>query len=107
MLSNFQNYKIFTPGPTPVAEDILRMGSWQPPYNRTQSFSELTLEILEGLKALFNTRGEVVILTASGTGAMEAAARGMSIARRPGADRERGRVGTALGRYLPRQRPAF
>ena len=49
MLSNFQNYKIFTPGPTPVAEDILRVGSWQPPYNRTQSFSELTLEILAGL----------------------------------------------------------
>jgi len=67
---------MFMPGPTPVAEDILRMGSWQPPYNRTQSFSELTLEILEGLKALFNTRGEVVILTASGTGAMEAAAKG-------------------------------
>ena len=74
--SKIKNFKIFTPGPTPVAGDILRLGSWQPPYNRTQSFSELTLEILEGLKALFNTQGEVVILTASGTGAMEAAARG-------------------------------
>ena len=75
-LSKIENFKIFTPGPTPVPEDILRMGSWQSPYNRTQSFSELTFDILDGLKALFNTRGEVVILTASGTGAMEAAARG-------------------------------
>ncbi|HEY5311680.1 MAG TPA: aminotransferase class V-fold PLP-dependent enzyme, partial [Pirellulales bacterium] len=43
------------------------------PYNRTADFSATTLEILDGLKVLFDTQGEVVILTSSGTGAMEAA----------------------------------
>ena len=65
--------KIFTPGPTPIPRHILALGASQPPYSRTQAFSGLTFDILAGLKSVFQTTGDVVLLTASGTGAMEAA----------------------------------
>lgn len=65
--------KIFTPGPVPVEEHIRAIGAGQPPYNRTDEFSHLTHEILYGLKHVFQTSGEVALLTGSGTLAMEAA----------------------------------
>ena len=69
------NY-IFTPGPTPIPKPILELGARQPPYSRTRAFSDLTFEILTGLKHIFQTAGDVVILAASGTGAMEASVSG-------------------------------
>ncbi len=48
------------------------MGSKQPPYCRTHEFSQLTHVILEGLGYVFQTAGPVIILTGSGTAAMEA-----------------------------------
>jgi len=65
-------FKIFTPGPTKISDQILKIGSQQLPYNRTQDFSALTYEIIDGLKYIFQTKEDVVILTSSGTGAMEA-----------------------------------
>jgi len=65
--------RIFTPGPVPIDEHILSIGAQQPPYNRTGDFSLLTHEILSSLKHLFQTDGEVALLTGSGTLAMEAA----------------------------------
>jgi aspartate aminotransferase-like enzyme len=47
------------------------LGSQQPPYCRTNEFSELTHEILSGLRYVFQTSGQVMILTGSGTAAME------------------------------------
>jgi aspartate aminotransferase-like enzyme len=65
--------KIYTPGPVTIAEHILDIGAKQPPYNRTDEFSQLTLEVLSSLKYIFQTNGEVALLTGSGTLAMEAA----------------------------------
>ena len=65
--------KLFTPGPVPIDKHILAKGAEQPPYNRTPDFSQFTLEILQGLGHVFQTRGPVAILTGSGTAAMEAA----------------------------------
>jgi len=65
--------KLFTPGPVMIEEHILTIGAQQPPYNRTDKFSQFTHEILEGLSYVFQTSGSVAILTASGTAAMEAA----------------------------------
>jgi aspartate aminotransferase-like enzyme len=42
-------------------------------HHRTPQFSKIFTEVQEGLKALFGTRSDVLILAASGTGAMEAA----------------------------------
>jgi aspartate aminotransferase-like enzyme len=64
--------KIFTPGPVPIEAHILAIGAKQPQYNRTSEFSRLTTEILSGLKYVFQTSGEVALLTGSGTLAMEA-----------------------------------
>ena len=66
-------HKLFTPGPVAIPAHILAQGSEQPPYNRTPDFSDFTREILVGLKYIFQTEGAVVVLTASGTAAMEAA----------------------------------
>ena len=65
--------KIFTPGPVTIDKHILDIGAKQPPYNRTDEFSLLTHEILSSLKYVFQTAGEVALLTGSGTLAMEAA----------------------------------
>jgi len=69
---NHLSFKTFTPGPTPISKHILEIANYQLPYNRTQNFSELTFEILSSLKYIFQTSSDVIILTASGTGAMEA-----------------------------------
>ena len=50
----------------------LAIGALQLPYNRTEQFSQITFEIIKDLKYLFGTQGDVVIFSASGTGAMEA-----------------------------------
>ena len=66
-------HRLFTPGPTTMSARTLEIGASQLPYNRTEQFSQITFEILDGLKYIFGTQGEVVIFAASGTGAMEAA----------------------------------
>jgi len=73
MTSFFKNsFTLFTPGPTKIPKHILELGEKQLPYNRTQEFSEFTYDIIKGLKYVFQTKGDVAILTASGTAAMEA-----------------------------------
>ncbi|MBN4080887.1 alanine--glyoxylate aminotransferase family protein [Caldithrix abyssi] len=64
--------RLFTPGPVAMSPRMLSIGASQLPYNRTEQFSQITFEIIEGLKYIFGTQGDVVIFAASGTGAMEA-----------------------------------
>jgi alanine-glyoxylate transaminase / serine-glyoxylate transaminase / serine-pyruvate transaminase len=61
------------PGPTNVPDRILRAIDQPTIDHRGPEFARLTLEILEGLKQVFQTRGPIVIYPASGTGAWEAA----------------------------------
>lgn len=67
------DWRQFVPGPVPIAPHMLAIGAQQLPYNRTEAFSATTYEILDGLKNLFRTEGQVALLTGSGTAAMEAA----------------------------------
>jgi len=67
------NFKLFVPGPVEMDEAVRAVGSQRLPYMRTEEFSKLTLEVVEGLRLLLETEGEVALLTSSGTGAMEAA----------------------------------
>lgn len=66
--------KLFTIGPVEMYPRTLEVRSKQIPYFRTDSFSKLNLETDEMLKNLMGTSqsSEVIYLTASGTGAMEA-----------------------------------
>jgi len=74
MSQGMRSELLFTVGPVEMEDSILWEGARQPPYFRTPEFSKLNLEISELIKSLLNTRSdsEVILLTASGTGAMEA-----------------------------------
>src|SRR5438552_11691919 len=61
------------PGPTNVPDRILRALDHPTIDHRGPEFARLTLEILEGLRKIFQTAGPVVIYPSSGTGAWEAA----------------------------------
>ena len=65
---------LFTVGPVEMYPETLEVSGKQLPYFRTDSFSEITLDSEKLLKKLSfaNNDSEVVFLTSSGTGAMEA-----------------------------------
>jgi alanine-glyoxylate transaminase/serine-glyoxylate transaminase/serine-pyruvate transaminase len=61
------------PGPTNVPDRVLRAIDLPTMDHRGPEFGELGLEVLDGLKHVFQTKQDVVIYPASGTGAWEAA----------------------------------
>jgi len=61
------------PGPIPVPDDILETMSNPMINHRGPEFKEILFRVTDGLKQVFDTESDVYILTASGTGAMEAA----------------------------------
>ena len=67
------DWRQFVPGPVPTPPHLLSLGAVQLPYNRTETFSTITHEILDGLNELFRTKGRTAVITGSGTAAMEAA----------------------------------
>jgi alanine-glyoxylate transaminase / serine-glyoxylate transaminase / serine-pyruvate transaminase len=60
------------PGPTNVPERILRATARPTIDHRGPEFAQLGLEVLEGMKEVFQTSGKVIIFPSSGTGAWEA-----------------------------------
>jgi aspartate aminotransferase-like enzyme len=67
-----KNY-LLAPGPTPVPARVLLAGAQPIIHHRTPQFSRVFADARAGLKALFQTQQEVLMLSASGTGAMEGA----------------------------------
>lgn len=65
--------RLMTPGPTQVPEEARLAMARQVIHHRTSEFRTLFAEVLSGLKYVFQTENDVVVLTSSGTGAMEAA----------------------------------
>jgi len=65
--------RLMTPGPTQVPEAARLAMARQVIHHRSPEFKALFAEVLEGLKYVFQTQNDVVVLTASGSGAMEAA----------------------------------
>src|SRR5215217_2830786 len=61
------------PGPTNVPDRVLRALSAPTIDHRGPEFSGLALEVLDGVKRVFQTAGSVLIYPSSGTGAWEAA----------------------------------
>jgi len=64
---------LMIPGPTPVPDAVLEAVARHPIGHRSKDFSKLLKESVEGLKWLGETDHDALVLTASGTGAMEAA----------------------------------
>lgn len=63
---------LMIPGPTPVPERVLLAMARHPMGHRSADFSAIFAEVTENLKWLHQTKNDVLILAASGTGAMEA-----------------------------------
>jgi len=61
------------PGPTPLPDVVREAGSRQMVNHRGPEFKELLGRITAGLAEGFRTQAQVLILTSSGTGALEAA----------------------------------
>src|ERR1700719_4511071 len=64
---------LFTPGPAPVPPEVLVEMARPIIHHRTPEFSAVLDRARTLMQPLFGTRQEVVLITASGTGAMEAA----------------------------------
>jgi alanine-glyoxylate transaminase / serine-glyoxylate transaminase / serine-pyruvate transaminase len=61
------------PGPTPVPDRVLRAIDMPLIDQRGPEFAKMTKRVLEGIKTIFKTTQPVIIYTATGTGAWEAA----------------------------------
>jgi aspartate aminotransferase-like enzyme len=61
------------PGPTPLPDRVREAGARQMVNHRGPEFKELITRVTERLKTAFVTRNDILILTASGTGGLEAA----------------------------------
>lgn len=64
---------LFTPGPTPVPDEVLRTMAAPLIHHRTPQWQAQFGEVLDKLPRLFGTSGEVAMFTSSGSGAMESA----------------------------------
>jgi aspartate aminotransferase-like enzyme len=63
---------LMIPGPTPVPENVLLALAKHPIGHRSGEFSQIMAEVTANLKWLHQTENDVLMLTVSGTGAMEA-----------------------------------
>lgn len=68
-----RKFRLLAPGPTEVPPQVLQAMARPVIHHRTPEFEALFEEVRRGLQWLFQTRQEVLILAASGTGAMEGA----------------------------------
>lgn len=65
-------HMLMIPGPTPVPEQVLLAMAKAPIGHRSGDFSKVIADITAHLKWLHQTQNDVLMLTVSGTGAMEA-----------------------------------
>jgi serine---pyruvate transaminase len=64
---------LFTPGPTPVPPEVLSAMAQPVVHHRGSDFRQLYERCLARLREVFRTERDVLLFTASGTGAMESA----------------------------------
>jgi aspartate aminotransferase-like enzyme len=67
------NHYLLTPGPTPIPPKVAFKGALPVLHHRTSEFRAIYKNVTQGLKYIFQTKNEVYIIAASGTGAMETA----------------------------------
>ena len=69
-----ESKKLFTPGPTQVPARVLETMARPLIHHRTEEFQAILHEAHENLRYVYKTKNPVLILTSSGSGAMESAA---------------------------------
>ncbi|MCS7230567.1 MAG: alanine--glyoxylate aminotransferase family protein [Elusimicrobiota bacterium] len=67
-----KKYFLLTPGPTPVPHEVAQAEARPILHHRTSEFGKIFVEVIEGMKYIFQTKGDVLMVTGSGTAAMEA-----------------------------------
>src|SRR5207302_10839555 len=65
--------RLFTPGPTPLLPAAQFAMAAADLHHRTPEFRALFIRVRQQLQEFIGTRNDVLLLTSSGTGAMEAA----------------------------------
>ncbi|MDR3111634.1 MAG: alanine--glyoxylate aminotransferase family protein [Elusimicrobiota bacterium] len=68
-----QKHYLLTPGPTPIPPEVALKEALPILHHRTNEFGTIYKDVVEGLKYVFQTKNEVYLLAASGTGSMEMA----------------------------------
>jgi len=68
-----QKRYLLTPGPTPVPPEVLAAMAEPVIHHRSPDFKTVFVEVLERLHDVFRTRNDILVFTASGTGAFESA----------------------------------
>ncbi|HEV3203352.1 MAG TPA: alanine--glyoxylate aminotransferase family protein [Gemmataceae bacterium] len=66
-------FRLLTAGPTPVPEETLLELAKPVNYHRTPEFRQILADVLQDLQYIYCTKNQVVPLTSSGTGGLEAA----------------------------------
>ncbi len=64
--------RLFTPGPTPVPEQVMLRMAQPMIHHRNPEFMEILTRVHQDLQYLFQTKQPVLVLTCSGTGGVEA-----------------------------------
>lgn len=66
-----KKYILLTPGPTPIPPSVLEALSRPILHHRTHEFGSVFDYVATEMKAILHTKNDVVMMTSSGTGAME------------------------------------
>ena len=64
---------LITPGPTPIPPSVSAKEGLPILHHRTNEFQAFFKEVMEGLKYVYQTQKDVLLISSSGTGAMESA----------------------------------
>jgi aspartate aminotransferase-like enzyme len=64
---------LLAPGPTPIPNEVALAMAETMIHHRTPQYAKIFMEVRDGLRELFGTKNDVIVLASSGTGAMEAA----------------------------------
>lgn len=64
---------LLAPGPTPIPPEVAQAGALPIYHHRTPRFEAVAKEVTAGMQEMFCTKHDLIILNATGTGAMEAA----------------------------------
>jgi len=73
MEKDMKKYFLLTPGPTPVPPEVSLAEAQPILHHRTSEFGKIFVEVIESMKYVFQTKNDVLMITSSGTGAMESA----------------------------------
>ena len=89
----FQKQYLMTAGPTPLPPAVRQVMAEPVLYHRAPAFIEIYERVLERLRAVFQTRNDVLCFAASGTGGMESAVANLVVPGEPALVASAGKFG--------------